>query len=365
MKVAFFLNIVSPHQLPLAQEVVRRVGENNFTYVFAESFHAERARMGWSDKNLPDWCVKGNEDASALMEADIVYTGLRCLNLIRKRSSLGKKTFYSSERWFKPPIGFWRLLSPSYFKLAKSMAALLCHDPYFKYLAIGPWSVKDMALLCRIFHPLCSRHKALSTKIIPWGYFVAPSSSPRPHPKRSTPNAPLRVLCVGRLLKLKHFETVIRAVACANKKMAIPAVKLNHEPQHACTLTILGDGPEESHLKKLANSIVRLGSSPSPISFFHSIPITEVREFMRSHDVLVFSSNGYDGWGAVVSEALEEGLCVLGTCEAGASSAMLPKACLFHCGDWRRLAKLLVSDIPRVPIGAWSVEAAAERLLAL
>ena len=36
MRVVFYTNNVSPHQLPLAEEVVRRVGRENFLYVGEE-----------------------------------------------------------------------------------------------------------------------------------------------------------------------------------------------------------------------------------------------------------------------------------------------------------------------------------------
>ena len=88
---------------------------------------------------------------------------------------------------------------------------------------------------------------------------------------------------------------------------------------------------------------------------------------MRSHDVYVLPSNGYEGWGAVVSEALEEGMRVLGTFEAGASATMLPRERLFRAGDWRRLARLLEKErddaLPPCSIGDRTAAKAAEVLV--
>ena len=71
----------------------------------------------------------------------------------------------------------------------------------------------------------------------------------------------------------------------------------------------------------------------------------------------------------MVSEALEEGMRVLGTFEAGASATMLPRERLFRAGDWRRLAELLSAcredscEGGAAPgIGAWSASFAAEAL---
>ena len=89
--------------------------------------------------------------------------------------------------------------------------------------------------------------------------------------------------------------------------------------------------------------------------------------------VFVFASNAQDGWGAVVSEALEAGLHVLGSRESGAAATMLGEDDLFPAGDWRRLSKLLIRCVQQKQegtlkgqgIGEWSAEKAADRLLAL
>ena len=90
---------------------------------------------------------------------------------------------------------------------------------------------------------------------------------------------------------------------------------------------------------------------------------------MLEHDVYVFGSNGYEGWGAVVSEALEEGMRVIGTYEAGASATMLSKEHPFHAGEWRALLCLLEKErdglLPPCSIDDWTAAKAAERLLEL
>ena len=153
-------------------------------------------------------------------------------------------------------------------------------------------------------------------------------------------NEGLKVLWVGRLLKLKRVDTIIKAVGECSKSKKI-------------TLDIYGFGLEEARLKKLA---AKYGDV---IKFYPPVPISEVRKLMREHDVYVLSSNGYEGWGAVVSEALEEGMAVIGTYEAGSSATILQESNLFHAGDWRRLKKLLQNGILRVDIGCWTAKVAA------
>ena len=90
---------------------------------------------------------------------------------------------------------------------------------------------------------------------------------------------------------------------------------------------------------------------------------SEVREVMRNHDVFVLSSNAFEGWGAVVNEALEEGMKVVGTFEAGASATILPVNNLFHSGDWRGLRQILTGIIQDAGIGLWTAESAARAMM--
>ena len=104
MKVALLTNIVSPHQLPLAEEIVKLVGADNYRYAYTEAFHEERAKMGWGDGHAPVWCRLANECRDFLETADLVYSELRDFDLFKTRLANGRKTFYVSERWLKPVL---------------------------------------------------------------------------------------------------------------------------------------------------------------------------------------------------------------------------------------------------------------------
>lgn len=161
--------------------------------------------------------------------------------------------------------------------------------------------------------------------------------------------------CARRKMRFAHF--VGWASACLEK--------------FSLRLTVVGDGPERGRLEALGAKL--FAGRESALDFRRPVPIAEVRKLMRGHDVYVLPSNGYEGWGAVVSEALEEGMEVLGTYEAGSSATMLDSGRLFHAGDWQRLAELLegvaMSGGARgrrnrdVTIGEWSARNAAERFM--
>lgn len=411
MKVALLTNIVSPHQLPLAEGIVKLVGVDNYCYAYTESFHEERAIMGWGDGHAPKWCKKADACRDFLNRADILYSGVRDIPLFERRANEGRKTFYISERWFKPFCiarrinlpGIFKLLSLRYLKMARKIVSLL-ELRGLVYLPQGIWAARDMTRICGLMHgdvrclfraPELSfenkpggkiwlknggdGRKYCCDKMRMWGYFVKSSefrgkslaskdesAAPVSHSKHShspirslSKSSTLRVLWVGRLLKLKRVDTIIRAVG----ELSIHNSHTHPLSNFQLSLDIYGTGPEEARLKKIASKYGDV------IKFYPPVPIEDVRKLMREHDVYVLASNGYEGWGAVVSEALEEGMTVLGTYEAGSSMTMLPKTHVFHAGDWKSLAKSLLSvakgELGSTGIGEWTAEYAAERLMTI
>ena len=231
------------------------------------------------------------------------------------------------------------MLVPNYRRMVNRFVKWLNSDPNSKYLAIGPWAEKDMRWL-----------GVKADKILPWGYYVKPSKFAATPPAECDQSGVIRLLWVGRFLDWKCVCDIVYAVgALANSESVTKRISFD----------LYGCGPEEEKLKKL---VVKLGLS-EVIRFHVPIPIAEVRSLMHSHDVYVLSSNANEGWGAVVSEALEEGMKVIGTYEAGSSAAILPDSNLYHSGDWRRLAELLRGDIRCVSIGEWTAKAAAKRIV--
>ena len=309
--------------------------------------------MGWDTTAAESWCRKVLPNDTDLENCEILLSGIRDLSLFERRTSRKLKTYYMSERWFKPIAGFlpgWlRLLHPSFLHMAVSMRHVMRESDEFRYFAIGKWAKRDMRMICG---------GQSEKKMIPWGYFVEPSKYASFSRQQKSKMAEVcRVLWVGRLLYLKRVDVIVRAVsACTEFKRvdgSLPDI----------TLDIYGAGPEEMRLKKLASG------HDDIIKFHPLVSIAEVRRLMREHDVYVLASDAHEGWGAVVSEALEEGMIVLGTHEAGASATMLPKERLFSAGDVDGLVVLLrkaaAGEFKPTGIGEWSAANAAKRLLSI
>lgn len=321
MTVAFYMNTVTAHQLPLAREVVKLVGPENFRYIdFGYEGKDQQNR-----KVSESWITR---DRGWLETADVVLTGMRDIDLLERRAAKGLKTYLTAERWLKPyAIGFnrnhtarriflpgWlKLLSPGFRKVIKRLVKVANENECVKLLPIGPHAWADFKLM-----------GVREDKMVPWGYYVEPSTAPRVINDKCNVKSggTLKVLWVGRELWWKRADDVKKACARVDN----------------VELTMLS-----------------------------GVSMDEVRKAMREHDTFVLASNSYEGWGAVLSEALEEGMNAIGTYEAGASAAMLPKDRLYHAGDVKVLAKLLekerCGELSRCSIGMWSAAFAAKRIL--
>ena len=350
MKIAISTISVSPHILAVWQFVEKRLS-NAIYYYHAAKHDSDREKFGWSNDAEVRVEMVTPENQCELESVSVLIETMRDFELISRRVRHGRLTVYFSERWFKPPWGILRLLHPRYFKMAYKFAKLL-KSPYLYYLASGVHAARDMARLIGIFNcdirclfrapqfsaprVPCARMKDFE-KILLWGYFAESSG------KKSVRNwhNPRKILWLGRMLHWKRTITIIEAV----RKL------------EGFSLTIVGEGPEEEKLKRAAIGM-------SNVTFHKFVTANEARKMMRDHDIYILASDGSEGWGTTLNEALEEGMCVLGTYEAGASATILPESCLFHAGDVNGLVQLLKSKMQfDSGLGDWQPNKAADALI--
>lgn len=358
MRLLHVTSIASPHQLPLARSLARRLGPDGFRHVTTRPMDPERTAMGWGEAEEAPWLLRLGDRPELRAEyerwwdeADAVLCGERDLAAMAARAGRGRLTLYMSERWWKPPLGRLRLFHPRFMRLAWQMRQL-ASLPDFHYLAIGLFAHRDIRTLldrttvCRL-----------------WGYFTELP------PERTIPlmrgtGVGLEILYAGRLLAWKGLDALIRAYAAL--QATAPLTRL----------TILGDGPSDSALHRLARSL----DVDDGIAWLRSRPIAEVLQRMDRTHVFVLPSNGSEGWGAVLNEAMSRGCTVVASDQTGAASAMIRdgvNGLLFRSGDWRHLARQLgrleADEMLRRRLGEagqsavyddWSPDVAADRLIA-
>lgn len=372
MTIALYTNFLIHHQLPLARELVRMIGGDMYRYIYHQDMPEDRRKQGYGEKSEEKWILHAGKETDKakfwLAGASCLLTGERDIRLFKERLSKRRLTIYCSERWFKPRWGFLRLLRPSYFMMAKEFVRMLRGDSNFYYFPIGIHAAKDMARLCglfagdlkclfrapeiyfekkavgKIWQNKCSLEskRYCLDKMKMWGYFVSPKASDEMHapPQKKEPK---QIFWCGRFLRWKRIDTLIKAVSHCHNDVS---------------LDIYGVGPMLTSLQRLAKN------TDKKIRFHEPMPAVDMRKTMGRYDTFVLSSDETEGWGAVVSEALEEELNVIGTYEAGSSATILPEDNLFHAGDWKALSEMLDAPINPVAIKGWDAKYAASSFMA-
>lgn len=323
MRILQVTNIVSHHQLPLARELCALVGADNFRFAAMQGVDPSRTENGWKSDYSESWIIRPSESTEDREEfekfwdeSDVVLCGERLIENMQERVARKKLVFYMSERWWKPPIGALRLLHPVFLKNALKFRTLSKNE-YFHYLPTGPFAAKDIALFT-----------SMKGRVWSWGYFTDTPSAKRDSIRVRQDEELLKVLWVGRMLPWKRVDLLIRAVARIN------------EAGQRMHLTLIGDGAERKKLEKLAANL--LDSDDYTIEGF--IPASEVPKVMAEHDVYVLPSNSYEGWGAVVNEAMAVGCAVIASDQTGVGRSLIEhgfNGLLFESGSVDDLIRCL------------------------
>lgn len=356
MKILYVADNINHHMIPLSNALINELGFENFKYAVLKPMSQIRVGMGFDpNDDKKKWCLRVYENEANLIEyekwlnsADVVlFSNRNMFNKIDNRLKLNKLTFYFSERWWKPKIGKFRILHPSYLTLLLKFRSL-SKNKSFHYLAQGGHAYSDVKGLTHF-----------DDRIWKFGYFTDVNFS-----KTITKNSKItNILWCGRMLKWKKVDVLIKAFGKVYKN------------NNNCHLIIIGDGEEKIKLIKLAHKILPLES----YTFLKNMPVNEIRENMSQADIYVLPSSGYEGWGAVVNEAMAEGCAVIATKESGSGKAIIQdgkNGLLFKAGDWKSLSskiELLINDkklIKQIQENGkidlksnWSPEIAAKRLI--
>lgn len=287
MKLIFVSNILNHHQIKLCEEFQRIYDE--FYFVATEdSKGIGYQKVQEANYVIPYYDNEWKQEAVAqILSADVVIFGGCPDDLIKVRMDVNKLSFLYSERIFKK--GIWRSLIPSTRKAVmnrigqykNSKMYVLCASAYLSY---------DLSFLG---FPV--------DKCFKWGYF--PETIEYVNIQMLKDYGKTQILWVGRLLGWKHPEL---AVALAERLM---------KDGYEFELNIIGDGDQKERLegeikrKKLSSVVNMLGSKSS----------AEVRNYMEKAHVFISTSGFYEGWGAVLNEAMNSACAVVASHSAGST----------------------------------------------
>lgn len=286
MKLVFFINYLNHHQLPVADELYRLLGDE-FRFVATYPRNPDELKGGrdFSDRPYCILAAESEQNAEFAHElnrkAEACVFGAGNLDWELERAKTNKLSFEISERWFKR--GAVNLLSPRLLKWWWLYQTRLRNKPFYK-LCASAFTARD-----------CNLMGTFKDRCFKWGYFTGLASIQKPN------NNMAKIVWCGRLIDWKHPIDVI---------LAANALRRNG---YSFVLDIFGDGPEREHLDNLIqryrlNDIVHLHGA---------IPNEQVHDEMAKSDIFLFTSDRKEGWGAVVNEAMSNGCCVVGSDAVG------------------------------------------------
>lgn len=355
MKVAFFSNFLTHHQLPFCKEMQKNFG-NEFHFVATESIAEEQLALGYPDLNrVYDFVVRTYEEEQQKQlalkladEADVVILGSAPLSYIRRRLKESKLTFLYSERIYKKGYEAWKL----------PVRLVRFYRKFGRY--------KNLYLLCASAYTAADYAKTHTFigKTYKWGYF--PETKYYDHIdqmiKSKKPNS---IMWAGRFIDWKHPDYILEV-----------ARRLKADG-YDFSIKMIGCGVMEEQLRHKVKQMdmedcVSLPGSMSP---------EEVRANMEESEIYLFTSDRNEGWGAVLNESMNSGCAVVASHMIGATPFLVEdgvNGLVYTSGDvedlYKKVKTLLDEPCTRKTMGQrayetmtqlWNAQTAAERVLKL
>ena len=357
LKISFFSNYLNAHQLPIAQWLAS-MPEVEYTHV---SLVPGGSNVGRSNlDNCHPFVLRSYVGPAERAEAmkhvlsdDVVIFQHMAGHeeYVKARAETGLFFFRSGERILKRG-DWWRFVPPKRWRTWDWFGRY--KHANMRALCIGSMAARDLSLFG---FPV--------DKCLKWGYFpqiVEASSAQMRDPSCSQQ---VSLCSVQRQIPWKRVDLQLKAAA---------ELKSAGIPFH---LTIAGDGECRPELERLAG---KLGVDKE-VSFVGTLSSEDTRQLMLSSDVFLATSDGNEGWGCTINEAMAAGCAVVASDMMGSVGFLIKgseNGVSFRSGDVNDLAAKLravcTSSVLRSSMGTkargtvageWGAECAAKRLVEL
>ena len=302
MKITFYSNFLTHHQLPFCMEMVSKYGDD-FKFVATIKITEERLKLGF--KNLDDkygFVVKAYESKEEYdkalklaVESDIVIMGSTSDKYIEERLKQDKLTFRYRARVFSN--GIMTIFDKEKMKLL--------YERHIKYR-----KNKNLYMLCANAYGANDFYKLglYKNKIYKWGYFPETKEyNLEQLIKNKEKSKPINIVWVARFIKWKHPEKMIKLA----KKLVKDGLEFK--------ITMIGTGvmyekiKEEIHKNNLENYVELTGAVESD----------KVRDYMEKANIFILTSGKQEGWGAVLNEAMNSACAVITDINVGAAPFLI------------------------------------------
>lgn len=298
MNLVLISNFLNTHMLPICNRFYDDENIEDFIFIALKEQSDERSELGFIDINKEYsyvLCAYESEDnykraLNIIEEFDIAIIADAPYCFVKKRMENEMLTFLCGERFYKK--GIWRLFNPkTYFYIYNGILKYK-NEKNLYYLTIGTYMPYDLHLLN---FPI--------TKCFQWAYFPQINTKS----KKFNKDSKIKLLWVGRMLKVKHPEIAIET-----------AYRLKKEG--VCfELNMIGDGAEYDKIKKL----IKKKELQNVVNLLGTCEPKLVQSYMLNNDIFLFTSDYWEGWGAVLNEAMGNGCIPIASIKAGASNILV------------------------------------------
>lgn len=299
MKIAFYSNYLTHHQLPFCDSMYQLSKEEDFLFYFVScsSFDNDRKTMGWKQYSrsyeIKSYLSRENYEIALNLasECDVMIFGSSSLEFLQQRINLNKITFRYSERLLKKGL-IKSILNLDYFRFLKYNLKTRFENQYL--LSASSFAPEDFRITGAKFKDQFK-----------WGYFP-----------------PTKEYDIDELMKKKQLNTICwcgRMIPWKHPEIVLELAKYLKSHHIEFRINMIGNGElfesVQSDIEKndLSNNIQLLGNLSSD----------KVRKYMEESKLFLFSSDSNEGWGAVINEAMNSGCVVFCSNQVGAQKYLI------------------------------------------
>lgn len=339
--IYFWQLIVSPHMAGLAAALAQQDCE--VVYVAERTMSDDRARQGWIPPDLGKArleLVSTGAAVTALVEAAPTESIHICQG-IRSNGLVGEAQRALARRGLRQWIVMEMVEDRGWRGILKRLEYRRLFAQWRKrvegVLATG-WRTPDWVM---------ARGMA-AERVFPFAYFLPRRGALVTRDQERSWR--FRFIFVGQFIERKRLDVLIASLAALQR--------------NDVELAVIGSGPLEGEWKTAAETAL-----PGRVNWIGRLPMHKVPQQMAKADCLVLPSR-YDGWGAVVSEALMVGMPAI--CSDRCGSAGVVRASgqggVFQSGNRDALATELqrivlagrLGDDARMRLAEWAWRLSAE-----
>lgn len=282
MKLVFFWNFLNNHQVWVADELFKLLGDD-FKFVTTLPINVEDLKGGIDYSGRPYCIVAPSSDGNHRLainlakETDVCVFGACSQEyaVVRAKENPRGLSFECGERWLKK--GFVNMLSPNFIKWRFNYHRYFRKANFYK-LCSSAYAKQDDELM--------GGYKERHFK---WGYFTK-SENFRSDVRQYDH---VRIMWCARFIPWKNPKVPLRLAQSLKKN------------NYRFVIDMYGDGELKGEVMEKAERM----DVADVVHFHGNKPNHEILEAMHCHDIFLFTSNRREGWGAVLNESMMNGCC--------------------------------------------------------